>query len=150
MSIDLQTLHQSVSPHETYIVLAIRNRSQKIAKPSHPALSTLVYSIKQNIDELTVKTSIHSQSIDQASCYVYAYFGKFSKPKLRLITLSYTAKMNGLINSKKKLAILSNGGVFKNKKLQKGSTLPLFSSNYASSKELSDFEDIHIFKAFYE
>lgn len=149
MSIDLQTLHQSVSPHETYIVLAIRNRNQKISKPSHPALSTLVYSIKQNIEQLTAKTSIVSQQIDQTSCFVYAFFGKFSKPKLRLITLSYAAKMNGLINSKKKLAILSNGGVFKNKKLQKGSTLPLFSSNYASSKELSDYEDIHIFKAFY-
>jgi hypothetical protein len=57
--------------------------------------------------------------------------------------------MNGLINSKKKLAILSNGGVFKNKKLQKGSTLPLFSSNYGSGKELTDSEDIHIFKAYY-
>jgi hypothetical protein len=45
----LQTLHQTISPHETYIVVAIRNRNQKISKPSHPALSTLVYSIKQNI-----------------------------------------------------------------------------------------------------
>jgi hypothetical protein len=72
--------------------------------------------------------------MEQAACFVYAFLGKFSKPKLRVITLSYAAKMNGLINTKKKLAILSNGGVFKNKKLQKGSTLPLFSSNYASSK----------------
>jgi hypothetical protein len=149
MNIDLQTLHQAVSPHETYIVLAIRNRSQKISKPNHPALSTLVYSIKQNIELLTVQTSIVSQSIDQASCYIYAFFGKFSKPKIRLITLSYVSKMNGLINSKKKLAILSNGGVFKNKKLQKGSTLPLFSSNYGSGKEIADYEDIHIFKAYY-
>jgi hypothetical protein len=52
------------------------------------------------------------------------------------------------MNSQKKLAILSSGGVFKNKKLQKGSTLSLINNSYTSNKDTSEFKDIHIFKIF--
>jgi hypothetical protein len=48
---------------------------------------------------------------------------------MRLIATSYALKFKSNINSKKKLAILGGGGVLRNKKLQKGSTLPLFSLN---------------------
>lgn len=69
-----------------------------------------------------------------------------SKSKIRLAAISYALKMESLLNSKKKLAILSSGGVFKNKKLQKGSTLPLFSANLSNHRETSEFKSIHIFE----
>lgn len=51
--------------------------------------------------------------------------GKVTKSKMRLMSLSYSLKFKNNLNSKKKLAILTGGGVLRNKKLQKGSTLPL-------------------------
>lgn len=57
--------------------------------------------------------------------------------------------MEKLVNSKKKLAILSSGGVLRNKKLQKGSTLPLLNSANINNKEINDYNDIHIFSVFW-
>jgi hypothetical protein len=45
---------------------------------------------------------------------------------MRLMATSYTLKFKNNVNSKKKLTILAGGGVLRNKKLQKGSMLPLF------------------------
>lgn len=85
--------------------------------------------------------------MDKCSYFVYAFLGKMAKSKIRLAALSYALKMDTLLNSKKKLAILSSGGVFKNKKLQKGSTLPLISVGI-NSREVIDSKDVHIFQAF--
>lgn len=52
------------------------------------------------------------------------------------------------MNSKKKLAILSGGGVLRNKKLQKGSTLSLLSNSSMPNIGTADFADIHIFNVF--
>lgn len=57
-----------------------------------------------------------------------------SKPKLRLIALSYALKIENLLNSKKKLSILSAGGVLRNKKLQKGSVLTLVNKKNVGNK----------------
>jgi len=40
------------------------------------------------------------------------------------MTLSYCLKLSDFLNSKIRLAIISGGGVLRNKKLQKGSVLP--------------------------
>jgi hypothetical protein len=148
ISLDLQNLHQLLSPHETYLVLAIKNESNEVQVSNTLPLSTLVYSIKQNIDKMTYETTILTGRLEKYSYYVYAYLGKMAKSKIRLAALSYALKMNSLLNSKKKLAILSSGGVFKNKKLQKGSTLQLISNTYTNCKETTEFQDIHIFSIF--
>ncbi len=57
-----------------------------------------------------------------------------AKSKIRLASLSYGLKMNNLLNSKNKLSILSNGGVFQDKKLQKGSTLRLLNNISSNNK----------------
>ena len=57
-----------------------------------------------------------------------------SKPKLRLISISYALKVEKLLNSEKKMSILSAGGVLRNKKLQKGSVLPLVSKTNIGNK----------------
>jgi hypothetical protein len=62
--------------------------------------------------------------------------GRFAKSKIRLAALSYALKMSNLMNTQKKLSILSSGGVFKNKKLQKGSTLSLINNSYANNKDI--------------
>ena len=110
-------------------------------------MATLLYSLRQNIEKQTLEIPIISDRIDQCSYFVYAFLGKMAKSRIRLAALSYALKMDTLLNSKKKLAILSSGGVFKNKKLQKGSTLPLFNANI-NSREPIDSQDIHIFQAF--
>ena len=94
----------------------------------HLAFGTLLYSLRQNIEKQTLEIPIVSGKVDGCSYFVYAFLGKMAKSRIRLAALSYALKMDTLLNSKKKLAILSSGGVFKNKKLQKGSTLPLFTS----------------------
>lgn len=111
-------------------------------------LSTLIYSLKQNIEKSTLETPILSGKIDKYTHYVYAYLGKLSKSKIRLAALSYSLKMSNLMNSQKKLSILSSGGVFKNKKLQKGSTLSLTNNSYTNNKDVSEFKEIHIFSIF--
>lgn len=58
-----------------------------------------------------------------------------AKSKIRLASLSYGLKMNNLLNTKNKLSILSNGGVFHDKKLQKGSTLRLLNNISSNNKE---------------
>jgi hypothetical protein len=92
-------------------------------------ISNLVLCLRQNIEEDSFRTCISSTKIDNICTYTYAYLGKLSKPKIKLLALSYAYKMQKLLNSKKKLLILSGGGVLRNKKLQKGSTLPLISTN---------------------
>ena len=56
--------------------------------------------------------------------------------------------MEKVLNSKKKMAILSTGGVLRNKKLQKGSTLSLLANAPAISKEVNNYSDIHLFSFF--
>lgn len=113
----------------------------------HLAFGTLLYSLRQNIEKLTLEIPILCGKVDGCSYFVYAFLGKMAKSRIRLAALSYALKMDTLLNSKKKLAILSSGGVFKNKKLQKGSTLPLFTS-VINSREALDMSDVHIFQAF--
>ncbi len=50
--------------------------------------------------------------------------GKKSAPKAKLLASSYCLKLSELFNTKKKLSLISGGGVIRNKKLQKGSVLP--------------------------
>ena len=56
--------------------------------------------------------------------------------------------MEKFLNSKKKLAILSTGGVLRNKKLQKGSTLSFLANAPAIPKEVDNFSNIHLFQFF--
>lgn len=115
----------------------------------HLAFGTLLYSLRQNIEKQTLEIPIISGKVDGCSYFAYAFLGKMAKSRIRLAALSYALKMDTLLNSKKKLAILSSGGVFKNKKLQKGSTLPIFSS-VINSRETLDPTGIHIFQSFSE
>jgi len=86
--------------------------------------------------------------VDKYTYNAYAFLGKLSKSKIRLAALSYSLKMSNLMNSQKKLSILSSGGVFKNKKLQKGSTLSFTSNSYTNNKDISEFKEIHLFSIF--
>ncbi len=60
-----------------------------------------------------------------------------AKSKIKLAALSYALKMNNLLDAKKKLSILSNGGVLQEKKLQKGSTIRLLNNIFSNNKEIS-------------
>ena len=82
-----------------------------------------MHTIKDNIVSESYSTHILQGRVQEVEFQVYAYLGKFSKPKLRVVALSYALKLNHLLNSSKKLAILSGGGVLRQKKLQKGSNL---------------------------
>lgn len=93
LEIDLNSIHQLISPHESYLVIAIKNESSSMTKANSPLLPTLVNSIKQNIDQSTYETCIISGKIETYSYFVYAFLGKLSKPKIRLVTLSYALKM---------------------------------------------------------
>lgn len=73
---------------------------------------------------MPIKTGI----VENCTYCIYAYLGKLSKPKIRLAAFSYALKAEGILNSKKKLTILSDGGVLRNKKLQKGSTISLLAN----------------------
>ncbi len=81
---------------------------------------------------------------------MYAFLGKLSKQKIRLAALSYSLKMQNLLNSVKKMSILSGGGVLRNKKLSKGSTLSLFANVPLVNKELTDYSSVHIFSFYLE
>ena len=63
--------------------------------------------------------------IENYSYRVYVFYGKLAKIRVRMAALSYAFKIEQILNSKKKMAILSSGGVLRNKKLQKGSTLSI-------------------------
>jgi hypothetical protein len=58
--------------------------------------------------------------------------------------------MATLLNSRKKLAILSAGGVLRSKKLQKGSTLSLLANAPAINKDIIDYADIHLFEFYWQ
>lgn len=75
--------------------------------------------------------------------------GKLAKSKVKLVTLWYALRMESLLNSYKKMAILSAGGVLRSKKLQKGSTISLLSDTPAIAKEISECPDIHAFSFFW-
>ena len=139
-----------LSPHETYLVLAIANIQEPIPKGNLAALASLIHSIKQNIEPETAATPIVSNIIEDYHCIVYAYLGKLSKPKLRIGALSYALKMQSLLNSKKKIAILSAGGVLRSKKLQKGSTLSMLANAPVINKEINDYAGIHVFELFWK
>lgn len=63
VEIDLNSIHQLISPHEAYLVIAIKNESSSLAKANSPLLPTLINSIKQNIDQSTYETCIVSGKI---------------------------------------------------------------------------------------
>jgi hypothetical protein len=150
VDLDLQAAHQLVSPHDAYLVYAIRNFALPVHPPAHSLLPALLNALRQNIDQPTYLTPIVSRRIDSAAFYVYAYLGKLCKPKIRLVALSYALKVEKLLNSRKKLAILSGGGVLRNKKLQRGSTLPLLASSGDLPKEKGDCADVHVVRVFWE
>lgn len=149
VELDLNLVHQLLSPHETYLVYAIRNQQQPIVKNNQSSIAALVHSIKQNIEANSYQTPILTANIDGFEYSVYAYLGKLSKPKIRLVALAYALRMQSLLNSKKKMAILSGGGVLRSKKLQKGSTLSLLANLSSLNKEITDYEDIHLFSFFW-
>lgn len=149
VQLDLNAVHQLISPHETYLIYAIRNDEQPTAKTNQSALSALIHSIRQNIEETTASTYIVSGSVDHYSYRVYAYLGKLSKSKIKLVALSFALKIEKLLGSRKKLAILSSGGVLRSKKLQKGSTLPLLANLPSGNKEILDHTGIDIFSFFW-
>jgi hypothetical protein len=63
LELDLNSIHQLISPHETYLVVAIKNESSIPARANSPLLPTLVNSIKQNIDQSTYEACIVSGKI---------------------------------------------------------------------------------------
>ena len=84
-------------------------------------------------------------SVEHYSYKVYAFFGKLAKSRIRMAALNYAFKMENLLNSKKKMAILSGGGVLRSKKLQKGSTLSILANAPAINKDIQDYANINIF-----
>lgn len=66
-------------------------------------------------------TPIKKNMIDGNEYRIYSLFGRKSRNNLRLLCLSYCVKLDEVLNSKKKLEIISGGGVIRNNKVQKGS-----------------------------
>lgn len=156
VDLDLQAVPQLLSPHDAYLLIAIRNHLRPLRPAPPAALALLAAALRQNIDQPTYLTPIVSARTDSTSYYVYAYLGKLCKPKIRLVTLSYALKAEQLLNSKKKLAILSGGGVLRNKKLQKGSTLtlvpttPTTPTSNPQLKDSGDWLEVDIVRVFLE
>lgn len=76
--------------------------------------------------------------------FVYAFMGKRAKNNMRLAALSYCHKLSTLLNNSQRIKIMTGGGVYRNKKLQLGSVLPLCKSKNASEKNLADYAYIHL------
>lgn len=93
MEIDLANVHQLLSPHHSYLVYTIRNNQQTVSKVHLAAISSLILSIQQHIDPVSYQTPITSGTISHYDYCVYAYLGKLSKPKVKLMTLAYALKM---------------------------------------------------------
>ena len=56
--------------------------------------------------------------------------------------------MEKLIDSEKKLKILTGGGVYRNKKLQMGSILPLCKNRTSFMKDIEEYRAIHFVAQF--
>ena len=56
--------------------------------------------------------------------------------------------MENLINSENKLKILTGGGVYRNKKLQMGSTLLLCKDRTSFMKDASEYRGIHLLQEY--
>ena len=103
-----------------------------ILSEAEEEISNLLSVIVQNIEPHSYQVCIKEgrvinldHSSDGASYYTYAYFGKQSNNKLRVNALSYAYKLARFLNNKKRLRVMTGGGVVRKKKLQMGSVVPL-------------------------
>ena len=143
LDLNLTLTHNLLSPHETYLVLAIQPDTRRTTPTNSPNLATLIHAITHNITQESYSTSIASKAIEPAQYHIYAYQGRLSKPKLKLQCLSTALKLSSALHTPKQLAILSSGGAIRNKKLQKGSTLPLLAHS-SLSRDSEHYANIHL------
>lgn len=58
--------------------------------------------------------------------------------------LSYCYKLSSLLNNPQRIKVITGGGVFRNKKLQMGSVIPLVKKKNSINKNLNEYKNIHI------
>lgn len=61
-----------------------------------------------------------------------------------MAALSYCYKLNALLNNPQRIKVITGGGVFRNKKLQMGSVIPLVKKKNSINKNLNEYKNIHI------
>ena len=61
-----------------------------------------------------------------------------------MAALCYTYKLAKLLNNYKRVSIMTGGGVYRNKKLQVGSVLPLCKNKNLCDKSVLHYRNIHL------
>lgn len=81
---------------------------------------------------------------------MYVYFGKKISNNLKITSLNLAYKLSKLLSSHHNVKIITSGGVYKNKKLQIGSIIPLCKNNHSnmknSNKKLVDYCNISLIR----
>ena len=97
VQIDIYASGSIFVPNEVYIVLAVRNNKtcSGISKDAPPNLTSILYSIDQNIQANSYKTSVVSgKSVkDDARYVIFTFFGKFSTNQMQMAALAYAFKL---------------------------------------------------------
>lgn len=75
--------------------------------------------------------------------------GKRAKNGVKLTALSYAYKLANLLSSAQRVKVITGGGVFRNKKLQMGSVVPLVRNRSSMGmgqglKDLGEYMKVHI------
>lgn len=61
-----------------------------------------------------------------------------------MTTLSYCYKLSSILNNPQRIKVITGGGVYRNKKLQMGSVIPLVKKKNSINKNLNEYKNIHI------
>lgn len=79
--------------------------------------------------------------------------GKRAKNGIKLTALSYAYKLANLLSSAQRVKVITGGGVFRNKKLQMGSVVPLVRNRSSMGmgmgggqglKDVGEYMNVHI------
>lgn len=76
--------------------------------------------------------------------FIYAFFGKRAKNNTKMAALCYCHKLDTILNNSQRIKIMTGGGVYRNKKLQLGSVLPLSRGKSTNEKPLTEYAYIHL------
>lgn len=93
IEIDTNDYQNIISPHEAYVVYAIKSQEAPAFSLTTSALLALLHSVRQNIKENSYQACIAEGVHEGASFCTYAFVGKLAKPKLALAALSYAYKI---------------------------------------------------------
>ena len=110
----------------------------------------LLSELNSNIAKKSLQTYIKKGIVDQSEqtdrfeYFTYAFLGKRSKINAKLAAITYCNKLSSILSNGRRAKIMTGGGVYRNKKLQIGSVLPLCKSKSPCENSVGQFRHIHI------